>query len=73
MKYRDHRGGFKESMKTVREVNSIQELKEYLKTDEIKFEYCTFDSRNNWDTYYVLKKNNDGKFTVAGMSDGKFE
>ena len=81
MRYRDHRGSLSESMKTVIEVDSVDEIKARLNkyyndfgqsVEEIKFEYCCFDARIGWDTYYVMQKlNGENSFTVAGMSDGK--
>ena len=80
MKYRDHRGNLADSMKTEREVNLINEIKEHLnkfynqfgkEIEEVKFKHVGFDDRINWDTYYVLQRLKGEKdFTVAGMSDG---
>lgn len=57
-------------MKTVVEVNSLDELKEKLgNPSRIEFTHCGMDARINWDTYYVSA---DGR--IVGMSDGnKFE
>lgn len=83
MKYRDHRGGLSESMKTVIEVNSEQEIIDHLNkywndvgksVEKIKFEYACYDNRIGWDTWYVLQRlSGEREFTVAGMSDGKLE
>lgn len=77
MKYRDHRGGLKESMDTVLEFGLFSELEAHLKNlnskkvVEIKFEYVGFDVRIGWDTYYVLQRlEGQRNCTVAGMSDG---
>lgn len=64
MKYRDHRGGLKESMETEKEFNSIEELKDHIesesdyseKVDDIKFKYAKYDERTGWNTYLVLVK-----------------
>ena len=82
MKYRDHRGGLADSMETVQEVSSIDEIKQHLNkfynqfgksVEEIKFEHVGMDKRINWDTYYVLQRlDSETNFTVAGMSDGCF-
>lgn len=80
MKYRDHKGGLSESMETVQEFDSIEQIKQHLNlfynqfgelVVEVKFQYAMFDNRIGWDTYYVLMRL-DGKsdFMVAGMSDG---
>jgi len=82
MKYRDHRGSLSDSMNTMRDVNSIDEIKQHLnefynpfgkEVVDIKFEKVGFDDRVNWDTYYVLQKlKGEKEFTIAGMSDGCF-
>ena len=80
MKYRDHKGGLAESLKSTIEVNSIDEIKSHLnkfynqfgkEVDEIKFQYVGMDERIGWNTYYVLQRlKEEDTFTVAGMSDG---
>ena len=78
-------------MDTERQVYSKQDIIDHVNKSwnrffheivEIKFEYCTFDDRTGWDTYYVLGKLSamDGHedhapdgFIVLGMSDGKFD
>lgn len=81
MRYRDHRGSLKESLKTTIEVNSVEEIISHLnemydyhpgrQVEEIKFEYGGWDARINWNFYYVLQKQQgDTFFTVAGMADG---
>lgn len=82
MKYRDHRGGLKESMETVIEVHNVQEIIDHLNriyestgmiVEEVKFGANIFDERTGWDTYYVLQRfKGEDKFTVAGCSDGCF-
>ncbi len=79
MKYRDHRGSLKQSMKTVIEVSSIDDIINHLnsvsfykKVVKIKFEYACYDERIGWNTYYVLAKyKGERGFKVAGMADGK--
>jgi len=80
MKYRHHRGGLEDSLKTTIEVDNINDLKAYINesyafgdnVEELKFEYIGMDDRINWDTYMVLMRLKDSdKFMVAGMSDGK--
>ena len=80
MKYRDHRGGLIESLKTVQEISTLKQLKQHLnnsykdfgfKVKDVKFEYAGMDSRIGWDTYYVMRRLHGQKeFAVAGMSDG---
>jgi len=82
MKYRDHRGSLADSMETVQEVSSIEEIKQHLNkfynqfgksVVEIKFKHVGIDDRIDWDTYYVLQRiEGESQFTVAGMSDGFF-
>lgn len=79
MLYRDHRGSLADSMETIQEIDSIEQLKQHLdkiwaktghKITEVKFEYMCFDSRTDWKTYYVLQRfEGENDFVVAGMSD----
>jgi len=83
VKYRDHKGGLAEAMKTVIEVSSIDEIKAHLNeswnqfgktVEEIKFRYVGYDDRIDWETFYVLQRfKGETEFTVAGMSNGEFE
>lgn len=79
MLYRDNKGSLEESMKTVIEINNINDIISHLnkihkplnKTiEEIKFQYLGYDSRIDWNTYYVLQRfENETEFNVAGMSN----
>lgn len=83
MKYRDHRGTLEESLKTVQQFNTKDELISHLNSiyrqfnrtiAEIKFEHFGFDDRTQWDTYEVMQRlEGETHFTVAGMSDGIVE
>ncbi len=65
MKFRFHRGGLKESLKTTIIINSMEELREKLGNPAtIKFQHLGIDTRINWDTYYVVADNK-----IIGMSD----
>jgi hypothetical protein len=72
MKYREHRGGLEESMKTVKEFSTQSEFLAhitktiyYLK-GPIKVEkYGGIDTRIGWDTYIVTVGGN-----AVGMTDG---
>jgi len=81
MKYRDHKGGYSESMKTVQEIKSVEDIKAHLekrftlfpqqKIAEIKFERTGIDHRNKWDSHYVLIRSvTETKFSCVGMTDG---
>lgn len=80
MLYRDHRGGLEASMETVREVTTIQEIKDHLNSfyndfgfsvAQVTFKHVGIDTRTNWDTYYVLYcLEGESNFEIAGMSDG---
>jgi hypothetical protein len=82
MQYRDHKGNFRESMLTVQEVQSIEDIKTHLNAfytsflmfvEEIKLVHIGYDDRNGWDTYYVMQRlGGEQLFTVAGMTDGNF-
>lgn len=80
MKYRDHKGGYEESMQTEREVYSLDELEEYLTNKykkivaEIRYSSPIFDPRNGWDTRIVsMRFEGEQNFHVAGMSDGELK
>lgn len=72
-----------DSMLTVKEVNSMEELKEkmekdfpgYYKTDTIKFEDYCYDERIDWHTYLICADRTDGSYTGCAVyfSDGKFD
>lgn len=77
MKYRDHRGGFTESMKTTIEVDTIEELvahlsKTYGEVKSVKFKYLGYDERNKWETFYVSASSDKKDYVICGMSDGNF-
>ena len=83
MRYRDHKGSLRESMKTERKVKSKSDIINHLnkmykpfgaEIEEIKFKHVGMDERIGWETYYVLQRFKGNKdFTVAGMSDGCFD
>lgn len=61
--FRFHRGGLDEAMQTVIEVESLIQLKSYIKKDlekgylflkDIKIEPYVFDHRIGWDTHIVI-------------------
>lgn len=82
MKYRDHKGSLSDSMDTVIDVNSPSEIISHLnkfynqfgkEVDDIKFEYCGFDDRIGWDTYYVSARlKGSEEYRINGMTDGTF-
>lgn len=79
MKYRDHKGGLEESMATVQEFETKEELLEYLDkrwafmVEDISFKHMGYDDRVDWDTYYVLAHlAGFKKPVVVGMSNDKF-
>lgn len=77
--YRDHRGGLKESMETVQSFDTKAELFTHLQQGlesivEIGFDYCCYDDRIKWDTYYVwIRTANHPEGMIAGMSNGTFD
>jgi len=78
MKYRFHRGGLDEAMKTVVEVHSLEQLKNHIqkhewdnKPIELKFKKCQYDDRIGWDTWMVLSKLEDeNEYYPDGWTDG---
>ena len=73
-KYREHRGSLSESMKTVQEFETKQDLINYLKQNfsvpfygyNLRLDHYCMDKRINWDTYIVTIKG----FGVVGFTDG---
>ena len=82
MKFREHRGQLSDSMATQVEVNSMQELLEYIHKswgwlgvsfNKVRFKHVGFDERINQETYHVLSMLNKEEI-ILGMSDSdKFE
>jgi hypothetical protein len=75
MKYRDHKGGINESMATVQEMQSPQQLMRHLQqvygdVPVFGFKHIGYDERTGWDTYYVMAVIVGQEIPfVAGMSD----
>lgn len=80
MLYRDRRGTLVDSMKTVKEVNTLEELKRYFNEDlwhfykeveEIKIMPYEYDKRIDWDTHIVIVKlKGEDQFWVMGFTNG---
>jgi len=76
MKYRDHCGGLAESMATVQEMQSAEDLLHHLQfvygaVPAFGFKHIGYDKRTGWDTYYVMViLVGEVQPFVAGMSDG---
>ena len=79
MKFRLHRGSLEESMKTVVEIKSPDELRKVIQDNTpwlkgepiIDFVYAGWDQRVGWDTFYVTVRGPiDTGPHVVGMSDG---
>lgn len=83
IKYRDHKGSLDESLSTVQEFTSVDQIINHInksyersrdKVAEIKFQHIGLDEQTGWDTYYVLHRlDGNSFFSVAGMSDGCLE
>jgi hypothetical protein len=68
MKYREHRGGYKDSMATVLEIQpTINALAVILKVPPLAVvvKPLCFDSRNGWDTHMVAVEG-----CAVGFTDG---
>jgi hypothetical protein len=65
VKYRDHRETLVESMKTVREIRSLDEIQS---TGKLTCKYYGYDSRIGWETWIVCE-NGCG----IGFSDGELK
>lgn len=78
--FRLHKGPLSESMKTVREVKSKQDILDYVYLDDqfkgkelefVKIEPYCFDDRNKWDTYTVkCHFKGEINFEVVGYTNG---
>ena len=73
--YRDHRGGYAESMATVIEVNTkadvithLKKVHPYEETYDVRIKYYGFDGRNKWKTYLVLLNEHP-----VGMTNGPLQ
>lgn len=59
MKFRYHRGSYSESMATVKEFDTIDDMVAFLKKENPRIisvtaeEYSGIDTRNNWNTHIV--------------------
>lgn len=78
MRFRFHRGSLEESLQTVREVQSLDDVRELLVREvglsllpehfKLTCRYYTHDKRIDWQTWIVL---NDG--LPVGFSDGELK
>lgn len=81
VKYRDHRGGYDDSMATLQEFETRADLVKYLTTDlnrfgvELRDDMVMIapmarypDQRNGWDTHLVILQ----RYGVVGYTDGNF-
>ncbi len=80
MKFREHRGGLEESLKTVVEVNSLAELEAHILKiwypfglDSVELTFTKYtpdgDSRIDWKELYLVM---DSLVGVVGWSDSYF-
>lgn len=73
MRYRDHRGSLNESMETVKEFTTKDELGLHLKelhpylNGKITIEPYAFDKRIGWDTHIVCIGQHGVGFTDGGI------
>lgn len=76
-KFRDHKGSLSESMKTVQEFKSKQDLIDYARNElskfSVEFEDCLlrirnygYDKRTGWNTHIVVIEG----YGVFGFTDG---
>ena len=78
MLYRDHKGGLSESMRTVVEVDTREELEAHVRKKfpdfrELIIEPYGFDDRIMWDTYIVvIRYENDPVKYPVGFINGQF-
>lgn len=69
--YRKHRGGFRESMKTVQAVISITGIEKLEHASDVTVGPYMYDGRNGWDTYIVMGTTSENPYHhVLGFTDG---
>lgn len=70
--YRDHRGGYKESMETVRSIKGKDDILSQLedKGELIVEPYSGIDMRNGWNTHIVKQIYPDGRYYPVGFTNG---
>lgn len=72
MKFRFHRGGLEESLATVVEFNSKEELQKIIeeslerKLPPIECKFYTYDKRINWNTFIISAEG----YGMLGFTDG---
>jgi hypothetical protein len=77
VKFREHRGSLEESMATVVELESMDDLRQRCRDlvtdakllDEIRLVFLCYDSRVNWDTYIVFIPG----YGVLGHTNGELK
>ena len=80
VKFRRHAASIEESMKTIKLFDNYLALYEYLLNYyaelgadliDLKFIYCGYDARIDWQSYYVMvRMAQESEFNLAGYSDG---
>jgi len=84
IKYRDHRGGLDESMATVQEFETREDLLKYIsdswdmfyvKVLDMKIEPYSYDKRIDWDTHIVTVKlpHTGDNYIPVGFTNGTFK
>lgn len=83
VKFRLHRGMLADSMKTLTEINSIDDIRAIVEQDyrgfdmpvrEIKIDRYAYDRRIDWDTHIVTAKFHiDPRTYVIGFTNGMIQ
>lgn len=79
--FRQHRGSLDEAMKTVQEVNSLQDIVDIcnepkigpeILLEDVSIKYYCEDERINWNTYIVTAESHtkNVQFGVLGFTNG---
>ena len=74
MKFRLHRGSLAESLDTVREVKSLQDVQDYVRENDpfpctnLRCRYYMYDDRIDWDTWIITSDQG-----VIGFSNGELK
>lgn len=72
--FREHRGLLSDSMLTVKEVQSHDDILKIINFNiewysKIRIEFYCYDDRIDWNTYIVMAKTKDDKEVVVGFTN----
>lgn len=71
--FRQHRGSLSDSMKTVQQVESKEDIRSILpyEVENVDIVYYAYDDRIGWITYIVTAEFGNNEIGVIGFTNGK--